>query len=59
MPSREKECVVWCPSCRVEKYEIWRVATSQGEGVYTNESVPAGANDKNCGSCGTILERKT
>lgn len=58
MASREKECVVWCPSCRVEKYEIWRVAT-QGEGVYTNESVPAGRSEKSCGQCGTILERKS
>lgn len=55
MPA-EVECVLWCPKCREDKYEIRRVPTGK-EGVYEHASYPPGRNEKAC-ECGVILERK-
>lgn len=57
--SAEVEAVIWCPRCRIEKYEIRRIPTGQ-EGVYSHgtypESIPA--EDRKACSCGAPLERK-
>ena len=60
MSQAERECVIWCPRCKVEKYEIRRIPTGQG-GVFHHatypESIPAEAK-KVC-QCGTVLQRKS
>lgn len=52
----ERECVIWCPKCREEKFEIRRIPTGS-EGVFVHKSYPEGRNEKVC-ECGTLLERK-
>ena len=56
--SAEIEAVIWCPSCRVSKFEILRVPTGN-EGVYRHIAEPKErAGVKYC-ECGTPLERKS
>lgn len=56
----EREAVVWCPRCRTEKFEVWRVRT-ENEDVFEHItqplSIPPEAR-KRC-ECGTQLERKS
>lgn len=51
----EREAIIWCPSCRVEKGEIHRIP-ADNENVYVHRIVPDGLGKK-C-ECGTNLERK-
>lgn len=51
------EAVIWCPACRVAKYEVHRVK-AENEGVYENVSVPPNRSEKKCLVCTTNLERK-
>lgn len=55
----EREAVIWCPSCREDKYEIQRRPTGF-EGVHEHVTVPpnlTAAQRKYC-VCGTTLTRK-
>lgn len=55
----EREAVIWCPNCRVDKYEIQRIPTGE-QGVYEHSTVPQNLTPeqrKFC-LCGTVLERK-
>jgi hypothetical protein len=59
MPEKERECVVWCAKCGVDKFEVWRVPLGSGghaEHVTVPDNIPAEAR-KFC-ECGTMLERK-
>ena len=53
--TREIEAVVYCKTCQVDKFTVYRVQ-ADNEGVYTNECEPAA--QKLCDVCGTVLERK-
>lgn len=57
MAQRELDCIVWCATCKVEKYRVYRVPTGS-EGVYRNETDPAGAVGKVCEVCDGLLTRK-
>lgn len=54
--TREIECVVWCPSCRQDKFTVYRVPTGE-TGVFKNEADPPDAVATRC-QCGAVLERK-
>lgn len=58
MAHRELEAVIWCPKCRVDKFELWRQLISHGhyEHVTVPPSLPPEAH-KRC-ECGTNLERR-
>lgn len=53
----ELEAVMWCPSCRVDKYEVRRLP-AQNEGVFENVTFPPNRADKRCDVCSTNLERR-
>ena len=57
--SAEVEAVIWCPRCRIDKYEIRRIPTG-AEGVHRHmtypESIPS--EDRKACRCGALLERK-
>lgn len=59
MPDLECECIVWCPKCQKDQFEVYRQPTSQ-TGVYQN--VMMDPFDKKylilCDDCGATLERK-
>lgn len=58
----EVEAVVWCPKCRVAKYDVRRIPTG-ADGVYYHDAQPAEAyvdaqaRGARC-ECGELLERK-
>ena len=56
---REREAVIWCPKCRVEKFEVWREPTG-ADGVHTHVVVPADVplDARKFCACGAVLERK-
>ena len=51
----ELETTVWCPSCKVDKYEVYRKKLRAG--VYAHVMEPADAEKKVCKECGENLER--
>ena len=53
---KEVECIVWCPSCKADKYTVYRVPTGN-EGVFMNAAEPKDAVAARC-QCGEMLERK-
>lgn len=58
--SEEIECVVWCPHCGIDKYEVRRIPTG-ANGVYEHKAYrgdPLKEPPKIC-ECGTVLERRT
>ena len=59
MADLERECIVWCPKCREDKFEVHRRPTGQ-TGVY--ENIVMDPFDKKyliiCEDCGVTLERK-
>ena len=59
MPDLERECIVWCPKCQKDWFEVHRKPTSQ-TGVY--ENVVMDPFDKKylilCDDCGVTLERR-
>lgn len=50
------EAVVWCPVCKVDKFVVYRVPTTNKD-VFTHEAKPKDAVATRC-QCGTVLERK-
>ena len=60
MHDLERECIVWCPKCRKDKFEVQRQPTSQN-GVYQNVILDI-SSDKAmrwiCEDCNGVLERK-
>ena len=59
MRNAELEARIWCPSCKVAKYEIYRVPLAN-QHVYQHVTEPADLTNyqmKYC-ECGTVLERK-
>jgi len=58
----ERECIVWCPACKVDIFEVVRLPTGR-EGVFhnerraMNESTPP-KSATYCDRCGHLLERK-
>ncbi len=55
----ELECVVHCPVCRTDKFEVRRVKLA-GDGHYAHVTVPPNiplTAQKYC-VCGAVLERK-
>ena len=55
-----REATIWCPSCRVVKYEVYRVPLANQE-VYQHVTEPTNLTNfqmKYC-ECGTVLERKS
>ena len=57
---QEIECIIWCPSCRVDKFEVQRVPTRR-EGVFEHKSVELSENGgyrQVCNTCQGPLERK-
>lgn len=53
--TREVDCIVWCPTCKVDKFTVYRVETRADSGVFVNEAEPAATT--HC-TCGEPLERK-
>lgn len=53
----ELEAIVWCPSCKIEKYEVLRVPAAN-LGVWHHIVKPEGADKARYCECGTVLERK-
>lgn len=53
--NKEFEAIVWCPVCRVDKFEVWRVQTS-GD-AWQHVTIPPDSAVKTC-QCGENLERK-
>ena len=51
----ELEAKVWCPSCKVDKFEIYRKKLR--EGVYEHVTEPVNTHAKTCNTCGKNLER--
>lgn len=54
MPDLERECIVWCPKCQKDQFEVYRQPTGQ-TGVYQN--VIKGDMSFVCADCGVTLER--
>ena len=59
MPEPQLECVVRCPKCGEDKFEVWRVPLDS-EGHYAHRTVPEDISDsaRRFCVCGTMLERK-
>ncbi len=61
MTNHDIECIIWCPTCKVAKFEVTRTPTSS-EGIYVHVkrplTEPAQLSDKHCDDCMTLLERK-
>lgn len=57
--SRETECIIWCPACQIDLFEVVREPT-RNEHVYQNRMVnlTLHADHKTCGDCGEGLQRK-
>ena len=55
MPDLERECMIWCPKCRKDKFTVLRQPTGQ-TGVYQN--VTTGDLTPFCVDCGGTLERR-
>lgn len=56
---KEKEVTVWCPRCKVDKYDVYRIPT-RSDGVYEHVTEPPNLSNyeaKYC-LCGAALERK-
>lgn len=53
----ETESVVWCPKCKVDKYEVLRVPTGNS-GVFEHRTNPPEKSGVHKCECGTNLERK-
>lgn len=53
----EIEAVVWCPTCKVDKYDVLRVPTGNA-GVYEHRTNPPGKGGVHKCECGANLERK-
>lgn len=51
----EREAIIWCPNCRVDKGEIQRIP-ADNENVFVHRVIPYGLAKK-C-ECGAVLERK-
>lgn len=51
-----REAIIWCPSCKEDKYEVHRLPTG-AQGVFSHVTIPSGRTEKYC-ACGTPLERK-
>jgi len=58
MPN-EIECVVWCPRCMVDKFEVWRVPLDQN-GHHSHRTVPPDipTEARKWCACGAALQRK-
>lgn len=53
----EIETVVWCPNCKVDKYDVLRVPTGNA-GVYEHRTNPPEKSGVHKCECGANLERK-
>ncbi len=62
MPDLERETTVWCPGCRIDKYEVLRQPTEQeGACEHVRKWLPGNGGERHhlvCAACGTNLERK-
>ncbi len=59
---KELEARIWCPKCKVVKYDVYRLHDDDlhGEGVYEHVTDPKDLSNfaaKYC-ECGATLERK-
>lgn len=54
---RELEAIIWCPSCKEDKYTVFRVPTGNS-GIYHHETEPPDSAAYRCDVCNAVLERK-